>query len=96
MHTLILTFTCNPGMGSQSPEIMRVAFVDTRTFNGNISAKPYTSADNADEIILFEEWDNATSNLESLKWRRETGLSELLKNLLAGPFNRIELVCHFA
>ena len=77
----------NLGTGSQLLEIMRVGLVDTRTFKGNISARAYTSADNADEVILFEEWDNATSNLEYLKWRRETGLSELPKALLAGPFN---------
>ena len=96
MRTIILTFMSNLGMGSQLLEIMRVGLVDTRIFKGNISARAYTSADNADEVILFEEWDNATSNLEYLKWRRDDGLSELLKLILAGPINRLGLVSHFA
>ena len=83
-------------MGSRLLETMRVAWVDTRAFKGNISARPNASANNADEVILFEEWDNATSELQHLKWRRETGLSELLKPTLAGLINRLELVSHFA
>ena len=83
-------------MGSRLLETMRVAWVDTRAFKGNISARPYASANSADEVILFEEWDNATSELQYLKWRREIGLSELLKPIVAGPINRMELMSHFA
>ena len=83
-------------MGSRLLETMRVAWVDTRAFKGNISARPYASANNADDVILFEEWDNATAELQQLKWRRETGLSELLKPIVAGPLDRMEHVSHFA
>ena len=83
-------------MGSRLLETMRVAWVDTRAFKGNISARPYASAYNADEEIVFEEWDNATAELQQLKWRRETGLSELLKPIVAGPIDRMEHVSHFA
>ena len=77
-------------------EIMRAALVESRAFNGIITARPYICADNAVEIIVFEEWDNATSNLEYLKWGPDDSLSELLKPTLAGLINRLELVSHFA
>ena len=50
-------------MCSQLLEIMHVVLVESRALKGNISASSCTSADNADEIIVFEEWDNASSNL---------------------------------
>ena len=83
-------------MCSQLLEIIHVVLVESRALKGNISASSCTSADNAVEIIVFEEWDNATSNLEYLKWGPDDGLSELLKPTLAGLINRLELVSHFA
>ena len=85
MDTLILTFPCKPGSGQVLLEAFKTALIDTRAYKGCISVATYSSATNPDDIVLIEEWDNKNSQVRYMQWRAETGMSEQLQPLLAGP-----------
>jgi quinol monooxygenase YgiN len=94
METLILTFPCKPGLGKDLLEAFKTALTDTRAFAGCLSVATYTSATNPDEIVLIEEWDSRASQITYMKWRADTGMSEQLGPLLAGPLKEEWLVSH--
>ena len=94
METLILTFPCKPGLGKDLLETFKTALTDTRAFAGCLSVATYTSATNPDDIVLIEEWDSRASQITYMKWRADTGMSEQLGPLLAGPLKEEWLDSH--
>ena len=94
METLILTFPCKPGLGKDLLEAFKTALTDTRAYPGCLSVVTYTSATNPDDIVLIEEWDTRDSQIKYMKWRADTGMSEQLGPLLAGPLKEEWLVSH--
>ena len=92
MDTLILTFPCKPGMGDELLEILKAALNETRAFKGCLSVVTYVSAENPDEIVLLEEWDQKSSQEAYMQWRVETGMPEALAPILAGPLREHWLV----
>jgi quinol monooxygenase YgiN len=92
MDTLILTFPCKPGLGKELLKTFEVALNDTRAIKGCLSVVTYVSADNPDDIVLFEEWDQKSSQESYMKWRVETGMPEALAPILAGPLREQWLV----
>ena len=94
METLILTFPCRPGHGKDLLEAFKTALTDTRAYPGCISVATYTSATNPDDIVLIEEWDTKDSQIKYMQWRSDTGMSEQLGPLLAGPLKEEWLDSH--
>lgn len=92
METLILTFPCKPGLGKDLLEAFKTALTDTRAFPGCLSVATYTSATNPDDIVLIEEWDARDSQIKYMQWRADTGMSQQLAPLLAGPLKEEWLV----
>ena len=94
MDTLILTFPCKPGSGQVLLEAFKTALVDTRAYKGCISVTTYSSATNPDDIVLIEEWDSKNSQVQYMRWRADTGMSEQLQPLLTGPLKEEWLERH--
>ena len=94
METLILTFPCKPGRGKDLLEAFKTALTDTRAYPGCLSVATYTSATNPDDIVLIEEWDTRDSQIKYMQWRSDTGMSEQLGPLLAGPLKEEWLDSH--
>ena len=92
MDTLILTFPCKPGAGKDLLAAFSTALADTRAFKGCLSVATYTSATNPDDIVLIEEWDSKASQITYMQWRADTGMSQQLAPLLAGPLKEEWLV----
>jgi quinol monooxygenase YgiN len=72
-------------MGRTLLDNFTVALVDTRVFDGCLSVETFVDEDNADFIMLIEEWESRTHYERYMAWRVETGLLEMLKPILAAP-----------
>ena len=77
-HSAIAEFPCNPGKGAELLEVLRVALVDTRAFEGCESVETYSGQDDSDLIILWEKWATRANYDTYLAWRTETGLMDVL------------------
>ncbi|HEY5265482.1 MAG TPA: antibiotic biosynthesis monooxygenase [Acidimicrobiales bacterium] len=82
---MILFFHCQPGKGSELLDILSVALVETRAYDGCVSVGSFVDADRPDSIVLYEEWDTRAQNEKYMTWRLETGLVEMLEPILASP-----------
>ena len=58
MHTVILRFTCKPGVRDGFAKSLPETLVATRAFDGCKLVEVYLDQDNADVIVLWEKWES--------------------------------------
>jgi quinol monooxygenase YgiN len=85
MQKVILKFPCQPGKGADLLDVFTVALVDTRAFDGCLSVDTFTDARDSDLVVLIEDWETRDQNKRYMAWRAETGMAEMLQEILAGP-----------
>jgi len=86
MHTVILHWTCKPGvrdgfLAGFEEQIL----VDTRARDGFVSHEVLVDQDNPDKFTLFDKWSTRAHFENYMAWRTETGALEMLAQVLAAP-----------
>lgn len=94
MHTVALTFTFISTKEKQtfleildSPD----GLVITRAWPGCVSVKYFTIKNNDCQVFLWEEWKHPSNYESYMNMRKETGLFNLLENMLKKPFEALVL-----
>jgi len=78
-------FKAKPGMREKIVEISRYAVECTRKEKGNISYTLYTSTDDEETLMYFEEWTDIESLRAHLKTQHILDAREARKEMLAAP-----------
>jgi quinol monooxygenase YgiN len=94
MHTISATFTFLTSEKRDtflnilnSPDGLAV----TRVWPGCVSIECYTVQDNENQVVLWEKWNKQADHEKYMSMRKETGMFDLLENLLAKPFEVVRL-----
>ena len=82
-NLVIVSFPAKPDTLESLKDMMRVALVDTRGFDGCISVDTYIE-ESTNTIHIIEDWETLEHQQKYLTWRVETGLLEVLEPLLDG------------
>jgi len=86
MKTLaIAEFPAKEGKFQELEQVLRSALPDTRAFDGCHSIQTYLHPESA-TFTLIEDWESPEHYARYLGWRMETGLAEMLDELLEGGF----------
>jgi quinol monooxygenase YgiN len=62
---------------------MATQLVDTRAFDGCQEVKVYRGQEDADRVVLVEQWDSPANHQAYMAWRTETGALAALADVLA-------------
>ena len=82
-NLVIVSFPAKEGMLDDLKETLKVALIDTRSFEGCISVDTYIE-DSTNTVYLIEDWESLDDQSRYLNWRVETGLLDVLDPLLDG------------
>ena len=74
---IIAEFHVEPKKLSEFKEVMKVALVDTRSFNGFIKLEIVEDVENC-ILYALSEWESHRHYDDYVAWRLETGLGDLL------------------
>ena len=85
MKKVTVLFPCQPGKGKDMVDILSAALVETRAHDGCLSVEAFVDADDPDAVLLIEEWETRGHHDRYMAWRVETGMTDLLQPILAGP-----------
>ena len=58
MQKVSLAFHCVPGQGEALLQALSVALVETRAFEGCIHLETFVEQNNADLIVVLEDWES--------------------------------------
>ncbi len=58
---------------------------DTRAYEGCQGADMYFNTEDADNLVLLEQWDSHAHHEKYVAWRTETGVMDKIGAMLAGP-----------
>jgi quinol monooxygenase YgiN len=83
--TVLLEVKANPGMGNDLLATFKAILPDTRGYDGCTGVVTYQDQDDADVIVLVEQWESKAKYEKYLGWRQETGALETLGSKVAGP-----------
>lgn len=83
--TVILEVKANPGTGNDLLATFKEILPDTRGYDGCLGVDTYQNQDDADVIVLVEQWESKAHYETYLGWRQETGALESLGAAVAGP-----------
>ena len=78
---IIAEFHVEPKKLSEFKEVMKVALVDTRSFNGFIKLEIVEDVENC-ILYALSEWESHRHYDDYVAWRLETGLGDLLYQYL--------------
>jgi heme-degrading monooxygenase HmoA len=77
---IIAEFHVEPKKLSEFKEVMKVALVDTRSFNGFIKLEIVEDVENC-ILYALSEWESHRHYDDYVAWRLETGLGGLLSGI---------------
>ena len=84
---VILEVKAKPGTGDEVVAFFRSIMPETRAYEGCTSVDTLQNSDDADNVVLVEEWETREQYENYLAWRREMGVSDRLMQMLAEPPN---------
>ena len=96
---IIAEFHVEPKKLSEFKEVMKVALVDTRSFNGFIKLEIVEDVENC-ILYALSEWESHRHYDDYVAWRLETGLGDLLDQYLVEGFKDLsptrlsKLICN--
>lgn len=82
---VLLETQAKPGTGADLVAFFRSIMSETRAYEGCLSVDTLQNSDDADNVVLVEEWETRGQYENYLAWRREKGVSDRLMQMLAGP-----------
>ena len=82
---VILEVKAKPGTGDEVVAFFRSIMPETRAYEGCTSVDTLQNSDDADNVVLVEEWETREQYETYLAWQRERGTSDRLKQALAEP-----------
>ena len=82
---VILEVKARPGTGDEVVAFFRSIMPETRAYEGCTSVDTLQNSDDADNVVLVEEWETREQYEKYLAWQRERGTSDRLKQALAEP-----------
>ncbi len=81
---VVLEVRAKPGTGNELVAFFRSILEETRGYEGCTSVDTLQNRDDADNVLLVEEWESHEQYDNYLAWQRDRGTSDRLKELLAG------------
>ena len=82
--TVMLEVRAKAGTGSDVNRAFQEILPDTRAYDGCHGVDVYRNDDDADVIVLVEQWESRAHYERYLAWRMETGLLAKLAEALDG------------
>ena len=82
---VILDVKAKPGTGDELMAFFRSILPETRAYEGCTSVDTLQNSEDADNVVLVEEWDSRERYENYLAWQRERGTTGRLMELLAEP-----------
>lgn len=82
-HTVLVEFTCTPGVGPDVLKSLLEVLPDTRAYEGAELIEVYADDDNPDTIMVWEKWTARENQEGYLNWRIETGVLDQFMEVLA-------------
>ncbi len=84
--TVVLELRAKAGTGSDLNRAFKEILPDTRAYDGCMGVDVYRNDDDADVIMLVEQWESRAHYERYLAWRTESGmLAQLGEALDGGP-----------
>ena len=84
---VILEVKAKPGTGDELVAFFRSILAETRAYEGCTRVETLQNSEDADNVLLVEDWDTHEQYEKYLAWQRERGVSDRLKQALAEPPN---------
>ena len=82
---VILEVKAKPGTGDELVAFFRSILPETRAHEGCMSVEALQNSDDADNVVLVEDWETREQYEKYLAWQRERGTSGRLMEALAEP-----------
>ena len=83
---VILEVQAKPGTGDEVVAFFKSILAETRAYEGCRSVDTLQNRDDADNVLLVEEWESHDQYDQYLAWQRQRGTSDrLMKNLAGTP-----------
>ena len=82
---MILEVKAKPGTGDELVAFFRSILPETRAHEGCTSVDALQNNDDADNVVLVEDWETREQYEQYLAWQRERGTSDRLMEALAEP-----------
>ncbi len=82
---VIVNAKAKPGTGDEIVAFFRSILPETRAYEGCVSVDALQNSDDADNVVLVEEWASREQYEKYLAWQRERGTSGRLAEALAEP-----------
>ena len=82
---VILDVKAKAGTGDELVAFFRSILPETRAYGGCTSVNTLRNSDDADNVVLVEEWDSRGQYENYLTWQRERGTTGRLLEFLAEP-----------
>ncbi len=82
---VLLEVKAKPGTGDELVAFFRSILPETRAYEGCNSVDTLQNRDDADNLVVVEEWESHGQYEKYLAWQRERGTSDRLKQALAEP-----------
>ena len=82
---VILEVKAKPGTGDELVAFFGSILAETRAYEGCTSVDTLRNRDDADNVLLVEEWESHEQYDNYLAWQRDRGTSDRLKAALAEP-----------
>ena len=81
----VLEVKAKPGTGDELVAFFRSILAEMRAYEGCTSVDTLQNRDDADNVLLVEEWESHEQYDNYLAWQRDRGTSDRLKEALAEP-----------
>ena len=82
---VILEVNAKSGTGDELVAFFRSILPETRAHEGCTSVEVLQNSDDADNVVLVEDWETREQYEQYLAWQRERGTSDRLMGALAEP-----------
>lgn len=93
--TVLVEFQAKPEATHDLKTFFKEILPDTRKYQGCQSIYLYNNQQDANQLILIEQWDSHSHYDKYLAWRKETGVLDRIGGMLDSPpsiryFERID------
>tara|TARA_B100001121_G_scaffold256328_1_gene234171 strand:+ start:861 stop:1163 length:303 start_codon:yes stop_codon:yes gene_type:complete len=90
-NLVIVEFPAKKDKFEDLKKTLKIALVETRTFEGCISIDTYEDISSS-TIYLIEDWESLDNHTNYANWRAETGLADVLEPLLEGGAASLKII----
>jgi len=80
-----LELRCQAGKGGELAAALKSMLPDTRLRQGAQRIEMVVDQDDADHIVIYENWDTKEDHQAYMAWRQERGDLDALGNFVAAP-----------